>query len=122
MSDRVVGVAVLDRTVEPEVLHVLCFADRPGGGFVFPHSIPVHEEGKPPASGCEWTYRVQGKGMLRVRPSVRVQGKTRCGRDAAFHNAADWVVRFVDRDLLVVEPSLQLRLANGALEAQHVCG
>lgn len=108
--DAVVGTAVLDRSVSPEVLCVLC---KPEGKASLIRSIPVYREGTPKPqtkNGAAWAYREDGP-MLHITPSLHCRSmRPRAGADldcadtwkpenmewqTDFHNGGSWSVSFV---------------------------
>lgn len=97
MNDPIIGVGVLDKTKQPQVLHVLC--RYPDGGLH--HSdLPVFCKGTPKPASVAWEYDIQGD-TLSVGPSVRITttrpSKTNPDVNEVvelFHSAGAWMVPF----------------------------
>lgn len=106
MSDFVAGIAILDRTMTPQRLAILC---RPAGKHDRVEIIPVYAKGTPKPvthNGAAWEYEIHGD-RLFVTPSVHCRSqRPRPGGDERdpsqwewqtdFHNAGSWDVQFRD--------------------------
>ncbi len=93
MSDRVVGIAVLDRAAG----RLAIWCQRADGRRLY-QDIPVHAAGTPKTCTPSWEYAVAGD-TLAMQPSVhvrvdRLEGK---GWETEFHNEGSWSVRFIER-------------------------
>ena len=101
MSDRVVGIAVLDKTDSPERLYILC---ETSDGRRLPTSIPMYLRGTPKILPAQWAYTIVGD-SLEVTPSLNWVG--------VFHNAGNWSVKFIEFDPKEYEhPGDKFRAAN----------
>src|SRR5258708_2802237 len=101
MSDRIVGIAVLDKTEWPETLHVLC---EKSDGHRMPTSIPVYEKGTDKTLENQWQYVTKGD-TLEVTPSVNWIG--------VFHNDSKWEIPFVLKGDEYPHAGDQFRAVNG---------
>jgi hypothetical protein len=95
-ADRVVGVAILDRTMSPERLIVKL--ERGDGKPINPTVIPVYPKGTPkPATrnGAAWEYEVRGN-RLHITPSLHVRHQNSLTLEwvTDFHNGYSWDVEF----------------------------
>lgn len=95
MSDMIVGIAILDRTMTPQRLACLC---RPAGKPDRIDIIPVYEKGTPKPvtpNGAAWEYEVRGD-RLFVTPSVHARSQHPLTLEwrTDFHNAGSWDVQF----------------------------
>jgi hypothetical protein len=85
--DQIVGIAVLDQSVEPQELHVLCECGA-GDGKRRHTSIPVYQEGTPEPKPFGWKYKIEPGNVLKVTPSLRWTGGE--GKPDVFHNGGEW--------------------------------
>lgn len=101
-EDRVIGVAILDRTETPEELVMRC---QKRTGEIFVCAIPVYRKGTEKVYQNQWAYETQ-LDTLNMTPSVNMPGRP-------FHNAFSWSVRFqfYDPDKFG-SPRIQLEEAN----------
>lgn len=104
MSDEVIGTAVLDKTLSPQRLVVLCRTSR---GTVLTEVIPVYPRGSPKPTthnGAAWEYIEDGE-TLHITPSLHCMSKRPAsGTDhdveanwiwqTDFHNGYNWDVKF----------------------------
>jgi hypothetical protein len=102
MSDRIVGVAILDETSTPARLHFVC--ERANGDRKpWIDSIPVRPMDSPELPGTiSWEYRDKGE-RLDMRPSVKMSEVCGHTEDTPpkpiwrefFHNDGQWSVLFI---------------------------
>ena len=83
MSDRIVGIAVLDRTVHPPALY--CLFQR-ADGEQNTDDIPVWTDGDPVVRQHQWHYSIVDD-TLHVNPSVNWPSWN-------FHNEGTWSIPF----------------------------
>lgn len=87
--DQIVGIAVLDKSSEPQELHVWCECGA-GDGKKRHTSIPVYPDGQPEPKPFAWKYKIEPGNVLVVTPSLRWTGGE--GKPDVFHNGGEWRV------------------------------
>jgi hypothetical protein len=121
MSDRVIGIAVLEKPEgRRQLLHILCDPCDHPGEKPFHHYIPVlpKESPEPNPTYVHWKYEVKGD-RLHVTPSVRISTTRPKGEGTElveiFHNEGAWSVAFQDHTNRAEFPhaSDQFRMING---------
>lgn len=96
MSDRIIGVAVLNwRHGDP--FGFLHFVGEKSNGERFIHFIPVVPEGLPDPGngGAWWRFKGDATDVLKCYPSVAISGYVAEYGEINFHNTRDWSVRHV---------------------------
>jgi len=102
MNDRVIGIAVLDKTDSPERLYIRC---ETSAGKHLSTEIPVYPIGSPKLMEHQWEYKISGD-RIYMTPSVNWVG--------VFHNEGAWNVQFVLFDPAEFQyPGDQFRSLNG---------
>lgn len=116
MPDQVIGVAILDISVSPQLLYVQC---QPEGRRFISHKISVYPfpAPAPPCRKASWCYRIEGD-LLHMTPSLHIRYELNGQWVTGFHNAYYWTVKF---KLAVPDADeyygyRQLREANTALQ------
>jgi hypothetical protein len=121
MMDEIIGIAILDNSVRPRRLGILC---QCADGCQFIDSIPVYDHREPPPCDPCWAIYIPASpegcaphSILHAQPSVhsRYQLPPDGTWHTRFHNGGQWRVRF---QYAVPPHSLeqQVREANGLTE------
>lgn len=121
MSDHVVGIAILDRTMSPERLIVKL--ERGDRKFINPIVIPVYAKGAPkPAThnGAAWEYEVRGN-RLFITPSLHVRHQNTLTLEwvTDFHNGYSWDVEFREAGPKEDDPKWETKHLYRDLEAAN---
>jgi hypothetical protein len=99
MSDKIVGIAVLDRTRdalhETEWLHVCCTYKN---GQLVHSAVPVRPKGTPDKQ-YSWEYELKDD-MIHVTPSLKISTTRPLGDEnesvELFHSDGAWSVKYVE--------------------------
>ena len=115
MTSRLTGVAILDRTLVPERLHVLCQVREVKSAF----SLPVYDTLKPAGQDQPWTYTRRGNILdLRLTMDPTQAGKT--GKRERLPQVEFAIVTAEDYDPGAFgSPLIQLEAANRINSGRH---